>query len=309
MKKICVITIYIGKLPNYFNLWLESCAANRTIDFLIVTDQELIDLPDNVKKLDFNLQSLKELAEKKLNTEIVLDTPYKCCDYKPMYGLILEDYLRGYDFWGHCDIDLIFGNIRKFVTDDILYHFNKVYHLGHFSLYKNDEFTKHAFKLDGSERGDYKLAISTPKITIFDETLGIFKIYEKNNIPMYLEYDFADVDFTIERMTTYPQINYNTQLFCYLDGSCYRYYLVNREIRKEEFIYIHLQKRKYINTLKNCNSYIIASHQFIPLDPLLMSESLMKKFNPYRGKVLEGLERTFNGYKFRIQRKIKGTTL
>jgi hypothetical protein len=33
--------------------------------------------------------------------------PYKICDWKPFYGHIFREYLVAYDFWGHCDMDII----------------------------------------------------------------------------------------------------------------------------------------------------------------------------------------------------------
>ena len=45
-----------------------------------------------------------------------VNSPYKLCDYKPVYGLIFDEDLQDYDFWGHCDVDLIFGDIRKFIN-------------------------------------------------------------------------------------------------------------------------------------------------------------------------------------------------
>ena len=44
-----------------------------------------------------------------------------------------------YDFWGYCDIDLIFGNIRKFITDDILDKYDKILSRGHFTLFRNKD--------------------------------------------------------------------------------------------------------------------------------------------------------------------------
>jgi len=35
-------------------------------------------------------------------------------------GLIFEDYVAGYDFWGHCDLDVVWGDIRKFLHTRIL---------------------------------------------------------------------------------------------------------------------------------------------------------------------------------------------
>ena len=33
-------------------------------------------------------------------------------DLRPAYGVLFEEYLDGYDFWGHCDLDVLFGRIR-----------------------------------------------------------------------------------------------------------------------------------------------------------------------------------------------------
>ena len=41
-----------------------------------------------------------------------------------MFGHIFSDYLVGYDFWGYGDIDLIYGNISKFITRDMLEQFD-----------------------------------------------------------------------------------------------------------------------------------------------------------------------------------------
>ena len=41
----------------------------------------------------------------------------KLCDYKPAYGLIFEDELIGYDYWGFCDTDILLGDIYQFLED------------------------------------------------------------------------------------------------------------------------------------------------------------------------------------------------
>ena len=38
---ICIIGIYFGKFENYFDLWIDSTVKNTSIDFLIVTDQNI----------------------------------------------------------------------------------------------------------------------------------------------------------------------------------------------------------------------------------------------------------------------------
>jgi len=55
-----------------------------------------------------------------LGFEVDIESEYKLCDFKPAYGLIFSEHFKDYDFWGYCDIDIIFGNIRAYMTDVLL---------------------------------------------------------------------------------------------------------------------------------------------------------------------------------------------
>lgn len=46
MNSVCIIIPYFGKLPNYFQLWLESCKNNDSFTWLVftVTIESLITL-------------------------------------------------------------------------------------------------------------------------------------------------------------------------------------------------------------------------------------------------------------------------
>lgn len=77
---------------------------------------------------------------------------YKLCDLKPFYGYIHQQELLGYDFWGFGDMDLVWGNIRNFYTDEILYKYDVLStHAdrlsGHFAVIRNNEhYIKLSFK-------------------------------------------------------------------------------------------------------------------------------------------------------------------
>ena len=118
MLKIAVITAYYGNLPGFFNAWLRSAQANSDIDFYLVTDTDTDFLPSNVKKLPFSFEGFRQLIETKLGRSVKLEKPYKICDYRPMYGVVFEDYLKDYDYWAYADMDVVFGNIRKFIENN-----------------------------------------------------------------------------------------------------------------------------------------------------------------------------------------------
>ena len=118
---IVLIIPYFGKLPNYFEIFLKTVEFNKDINFLIYTDDRTnYKYPSNVEVVYTTFQKFREIVQKNFDFEIALSSPYKLCDYKPAYGDILKDKIKKYDYWGHCDIDLAFGNKRKFITDDIL---------------------------------------------------------------------------------------------------------------------------------------------------------------------------------------------
>ena len=46
--------------------------------------------------------------------------PYKVVDFKPLFAYLFPEEVRGYDWWGHADNDLVLGDIRHFLTQDLL---------------------------------------------------------------------------------------------------------------------------------------------------------------------------------------------
>ncbi|QLC64861.1 hypothetical protein LPB248_00770 [Flavobacterium sp. LPB0248] len=156
---IAMITCWYGVYPWYFPYFIKSCSYNPTIDFFIVTDnrEEIFDKPDNVIIIDMTLEEFKINATKKLGFDIVLNNPYKLCDYKPAYGFLFSDLIASYDFWGHGDIDMVYGDIRGFITDELLENYDIIntrhdFITGTFCLYRNNEKMNMLF----TESRDYK---------------------------------------------------------------------------------------------------------------------------------------------------------
>lgn len=140
-----MIIVYLGKWPKWFHLFLESCKRNTNVNFLIFTDQVVT--RDNFKNIEFfrfSLAHFNALASLKLNLQIEINDPYKICDLRSAFGVIFDDYLKNYSFWGYTDIDLIFGEIGHYINDDLLDNYEvltarKEYLVGHFTLYRNRE--------------------------------------------------------------------------------------------------------------------------------------------------------------------------
>jgi hypothetical protein len=171
MKKIVLVNCYFGNFPWYFSFFIKSCETNPTVDFIIFSDSKYEDvLPDNVKILPFTLSDFNVLASKKLGLKIAVKKAYKLCDFKPAYGLLFSEYLWEYDFWGMCDIDIILGRVREFMTAELLEEYDIIntrhdYLTGSFLLFKNNFEINSLFK----KSKDYKKVFTSDKHYCFDE--------------------------------------------------------------------------------------------------------------------------------------------
>ena len=123
------------------------------VDFLIFTDNHdpgLV-LPPNARILPCTIDRFKTDTSKALGFDVAIESGYKLCDFKPAYGTIFADFIKEYDFGGSCDADVIFGNIRLFMTDELLNAYDIIsarhdYLTGCFALYRNNPFMRELFK-------------------------------------------------------------------------------------------------------------------------------------------------------------------
>ena len=100
-KKAVFMVCYFGKLPNYFPLWVKTAQTNTSFDFYIFTDQTpRISDNSNVHIFPMTFAQMQERIKAKLGNGFVIRTPYKLCDYKVAYGLLFEEYISAYPFWG-----------------------------------------------------------------------------------------------------------------------------------------------------------------------------------------------------------------
>ena len=145
-KKIVILTCWYGPYPWYFPYFIDSCAYNTTVDFVIITEniEAIPNKKDNVKIIHKSLEELTLSFSEKLGFSVSIEYPYKLCDFKPAYGYLFPEIVAGYDYWGQSDLDIIYGDIRGFMTDEMLTNFDFIsvrhdYTTGCFALYKNTE--------------------------------------------------------------------------------------------------------------------------------------------------------------------------
>lgn len=185
---IALLTCWYGDYPWYFPYFIKSCIYNPTIDFIIVTanTEEIPNKPSNVIIINKSLDEFKTLASKKLGFDLNFDNAYKLCDFKPVSGLLFQDILEKYDFWGHGDIDMVYGDIRAFITSDILNKYDlinahKNFVTGTFCLYRNNNLMRNLFM----ESQKYQKVFSSPEYLGFDECDFLFDELEKPDVTIF----------------------------------------------------------------------------------------------------------------------------
>lgn len=176
-KRLVIITCWYGTFPWYFPYFIHSCSFNPSIDFIIITDnKELISFkPNNVKIINKSLEEIKEIAAEKLGFKLHIDNPYKLCDFKPAYGFIFPEIVMGYDFWGYGDIDVMYGDLRRFLTNKLLevydiFSFRPEYLAGALTIFRNVKKINQLFM----ESRDYKTVFSQSGYFNFDECNFLF---------------------------------------------------------------------------------------------------------------------------------------
>lgn len=294
MSKVIFIVPYFGRFPNYFQLVLNSMEFNKEFNWLIFTDNnENYDFPENVEIIKITFEEIKEKVQKKFDFKISLEKPYKFCDYRPAYGYIFEEYLEKYTHWGHCDMDVIFGDLSKFITDDILNKYEKIFTMGHMTLYKNTYENNRRFMKKYKGERLYKKYFVNNENFAFDELYekgagkySINNIYEELEIEVYNKKPIADIYVFEQNFRLVKDFDRNDigdifeedreSIFTYENGKILRYYFKFENFIVREYMYIHLQKREmtYNKTMKK---FKIIPNAFIELEHDITEENFNKE--------------------------------
>ncbi|MDR1501943.1 MAG: hypothetical protein LBT43_05760 [Prevotella sp.] len=252
---------YIGSLPWYFPYFLHSCKFNPSIDFIILSDSPILEeYSENVKFIDYNIDQFNEDASKVLGFEVVVDNGYKLCDFKPAYGYIFADLVKNYDFWGHCDVDIIFGNIRNFVTDAVLSKYDVIsarhdYLTGSFTLYRNGLFNNALFK----QSNDYIKVFTSSENFCFDETNYAFEAFEIGLHHSEIKTEVESMTHVVKRLEEKRKLKPYFE-FQILEGLAGSMLWDNGTLtyRKEfEVMYYHLIKLKTVYSEKNIQNRVV----------------------------------------------------
>ncbi|MGI3131444.1 DUF6625 family protein [Halopseudomonas pachastrellae] len=143
---------YFGAWPFWMDFFLAGCARNPDIDWLFFTDCGVPEgAPDNVTFIEIAYSDYCKLVSDRLGINFAPANPYKLCDIKPALGFIHQEHLAGYEFWAFGDIDVVYGDLRRYFTasrlaekDLFATHSRRI--SGHLCLLRNNKTMREAFK-------------------------------------------------------------------------------------------------------------------------------------------------------------------
>lgn len=256
MKSVVLILPYFGKFPDIFPLFLKTAEKNPNINFLIISDsEENINYPKNVRILSQTFSEFKQMMENQLGQTIALEKPYKLCDYKPIYGYVLSEQIKQYDYWGYCDCDLIWGDLYSFIEPLMEKGYDKIFASGHLTLYRNTQENNELFRT--LDEGELFSKISKDnQIYWFDEDYkgknNIHDLFLKSGKKVFTE-DFS-VNFNIDtncfqrkmyssENRTYIDIPYEKEQYYWDAGKIYQVKKKEETLAITEYPYIHFQLR------------------------------------------------------------------
>ena len=200
---IGLISCFFGELPWYFNYFVHSCSYNKHIDFYIVTDDKKRErkVPPNIHFIYQSLDEMAQMASHKLGLEANISFGYKLCDFKPAYGIIFSHLLQGYDFWGHTDIDIIFGDIREFISNQLLNEFDLIsvrpdWLTGCFLIYRNDQKINNLFR----HSKVYKKVLTSTQHYCFDETNFAHDAFSDGKNYLEIETEIESMMHVVKKM-------------------------------------------------------------------------------------------------------------
>lgn len=277
---ICVVIPYFGMLPPNMNTFLYSASFNSRIDWLILTDQETTNLihPKNVKFVYSSFDLVQKRFQHIIDDKICLNAPYKLCDYRPLYGNAFSDYLNGYDYWGYGDLDVVYGDLMKFISPGLQRKYDRIGGLGHFTLYKNNPEVNSRYLLSCKARNGkivkpFNRVYKRARGYAFDE-LGMRSIYQYHNFNTYQNEDLANETKTgcLDPYSIDPRFSKFDGAFVWHHGKCLYYYLnpKTNELQYHEFGYFHLLKRHNFTAFLNdtVDSFAITTNGYHKLQDM-----------------------------------------
>jgi hypothetical protein len=240
--RIAIIIPFVGDgpevIPPYLELFCSAAAGSASlVDFLLIHNgvldgyrgdacppnvhfislltmerfsQHLVRVMDQAEDEAIAVGSREKLAY--ILAKHIITYPYVLVEFKPALGHIFADYLEGYSHWGYSDIDILFGDLPRWITPDELNDFDivtygfgdqdRLYLRGQFTFHKNEERINQLWRAcDYLSHMDKRFAevISGEKHLHFESAEGCYSA-------AILEHNDIKVKYAVKGMHTLQEI-------------------------------------------------------------------------------------------------------
>jgi hypothetical protein len=127
LKKVFLITEF-GSPFDWTEQYIKNIGSLGDTGWYwkIFTPNKYDNLPFNVEIIDMTAEQFADLTEKKTGVRPNMFTTklgvpsVHITDFYVASGLIFEDYIKGFDFWGITNMDVVYGRLSRFVPDELL---------------------------------------------------------------------------------------------------------------------------------------------------------------------------------------------
>jgi len=231
-------------------------AHNPDVHWLLLTDEPVAGAPPNVRVQPTRFPDLAARIQGHFDFEISLERPYKLCDFRPAFGEVFRDELAGYDFWGHCDLDVVFGRIRDHLPPEA-FDADKILIQGNFALYRNTAEAAAWFRheIDGIS---YREVLTTPDAMHFDEMAGISYLLRDLDVPVWDEETIFDLSFHRYRTRAEHPRGRDPRRYAWEEGEVCEYRLEDGAVTRRTALLVHLQKR----TMRAPSAEVLAADRY-----------------------------------------------
>jgi hypothetical protein len=157
LKKLLICQWFAAPFPPWIEYWMKSINSLEQYGYswLLETDED----------------AFAERVKRVLGATYPRGDGRKVCDYRCAFGLLYEDEAGDYDYWGHTDLDVVYGRVGHLLPDELLGEYDifsnhDTYVSGPWSLYRNDTIVNELF----TEIEDWQGYFENPATTGWVET-------------------------------------------------------------------------------------------------------------------------------------------
>lgn len=200
-----VVIPHFGPAPAWFDLFLISCRTNPSIEWLLLMENVPdVWTPDNVEIQQMSFNTYRMMVSEHLNIHYQAESPEQLNNLKPALGWVHAEQTKGFDYVGIGDLNVIYGDLRYFLTPQVLEsdfvstHSNAL--SSEFFLMKNTDSVLNLFRiLPDWEQTFLSPGSNPPQSEAFTQCL--FSLQSKKEVTIHHQEQHSTV------FSTYPWIN------------------------------------------------------------------------------------------------------